>query len=543
MRLAFVLIALLISTTVIVSLSLLNQSVTIYSHGLIRNVSNAYYVYKNESGYYQLIDLSDYSVVSQGTDFVTITNTGITYAYEKGGGTVYICPGEHVASQPIQLKTNVSLIGVLENPFYTTIKQGTSEIWYPGVIGIIDASNVEVAYLTIDMGLSPLVNGSSWPPKGNGITVRDDNYNDRNIYIHHVRVLNAACYGIKTHFASNIKITDVYVENAWWDCANIESTNVIIERFVGTDWGDVGIAIYATKKATVKDCLLYNGKQPPGGGSSGVLGFTIESPPAEDVVVSNMVVYNVSYLAAVYDGQNCIISNSIFRNGSRVVLGGRNNMIIGCQFIKVGAVQLRGTHNQIINSAFNRSTIQLQDSPDTFRIIGNSIINANPDGIRFLSNATNGMISGNHIYSDTTPSSTEYAINFGYHVYVKNITVTDNDFTYHGRPNFSHGVISYSPTYCDNIYVKNNLGYITENGGIATNLADGSQILHGLAGTPDQVILTCLNATYGNVPVLVYWDKQNTNSNYFTVRIYWVNGTAITNNVIAISWTAKYKLH
>jgi len=83
--------------------------------------------------------------------------------------------------------------------------------------------------------------------------------------------------------------------------------------------------------------------------------------------------------------------------------------------------------------------------------------------------------------------------------------------------------------------------YVTENSGTAVGLADGDWIPHGLAGVPTTVSLTCLNSTYDGVPVIVSWDKVNTNSTHIAVDIYWANRTAITDNVIAVSWDAKYQ--
>lgn len=536
-QLTYALIILLLCTTIVVAINSSKRDVAIHNYGFIQNLSKAYYIYENTSIYY-LIDLSDYSIVDQGNDFATLTNKAITLAKNSGGGTVYICPGEHLASQPIMLASNVKLMGAIDNPLYTVIKQQPSEIWYPGVIGIVDASNVEIAYLTIDMKNSPLVNGSSWPPKGNGITFRDDDYDDNNIYIHHVRILHAACYGIKTHFGSNIRISDVYVEGAWWDCLNISSNYTIIENVIGTHWGDVGIAVYNAKHVTISKCLLYDPMSPPGGGSSGVFGITFEG--ARYSIVSDVIIRNSPYGIAAYTQSNNIVTDSVFINTFNVIgmTNSYQNIITDCQFIN-STLQIRGKENHVINCLFYGGGIQLQDNPDYFKIIGNDIINARR-GIEFVSGGTNGIIKGNHIYSDTIPSSTHYAIDFGYRVHIENITVAENDFTYDGVPNFRYSVLNLAECTFVNLNIKNNLGYLTENSGIAINVADGSQILHGLAGIPDRIILTCLNATYDDIPVLVYWDKQNTNNSYFTIRVYWVNGTAITDNVIAISWTAEY---
>jgi len=82
---------------------------------------------------------------------------------------------------------------------------------------------------------------------------------------------------------------------------------------------------------------------------------------------------------------------------------------------------------------------------------------------------------------------------------------------------------------------------VTANFGIATQIADGAYIAHGLTTIPSAVLLTSLNATYGMpaVPVIVSWDQVLTNSTHFRTRIYWANGTAITDPVIAVSWYAE----
>lgn len=45
-------------------------------------------------------------------------------------------------------------------------------------------------------------------------------------------------------------------------------------------------------------------------------------------------------------------------------------------------------------------------------------------------------------------------------------------------------------------YSSRNMGFITENSGIATGLADGSLIYHGLAGTPTSYTLEVRNSNY-----------------------------------------------
>lgn len=151
------------------------------------------------------------------------------------------------------VKSNVHLAG--SDMYSTILKQADNVgILYPGIIGIVDQSNVTISDLTVDGNTAhnPLVNGSSWPPKGNGITFRNDNNDKGHIRIYNVRVLNVACYGIKTHFGKDIVINNVYIENAWWDCINFASSYSSISNIVCTDWGDVGVALLDAKKRSLK---------------------------------------------------------------------------------------------------------------------------------------------------------------------------------------------------------------------------------------------------------------------------------------------------
>lgn len=78
------------------------------------------------------------------------------------------------------------------------------------------------------------------------------------------------------------------------------------------------------------------------------------------------------------------------------------------------------------------------------------------------------------------------------------------------------------------------------NQGVARDKANGGVIAHGLVSQPTFVSLTSLNATYDGELVLVYWDEINTDSTNISFDIYWVNGTAIGDGVIDVSWKAKY---
>jgi len=78
-------------------------------------------------------------------------------------------------------------------------------------------------------------------------------------------------------------------------------------------------------------------------------------------------------------------------------------------------------------------------------------------------------------------------------------------------------------------------GFKSEYGG-ATMVANGEWIMHYLFKTPVNVQITPKTATYDGVPVNVYWIASN--SSHFQVGVYWVNGTAITDDAVNIYWQA-----
>jgi hypothetical protein len=87
-------------------------------------------------------------------------------------------------------------------------------------------------------------------------------------------------------------------------------------------------------------------------------------------------------------------------------------------------------------------------------------------------------------------------------------------------------------TSTTNLIIARNVGFVTENSGLATNLSDGGTIAHGLDKTPTSVVLTSLTTTYYGELVLVYWNRPTTTSTNIVVNIYWVNETAVTDNAI-----------
>ena len=89
------------------------------------------------------------------------------------------------------------------------------------------------------------------------------------------------------------------------------------------------------------------------------------------------------------------------------------------------------------------------------------------------------------------------------------------------------------------ISIKRNVNFITENSGTQT-CANNEAIIHGLAGTPTMVQAIAGNCTYDGEYVVATYNHGTMDATDFHVCLFWVNGTAITDDVILISWYAEY---
>jgi len=90
----------------------------------------------------------------------------------------------------------------------------------------------------------------------------------------------------------------------------------------------------------------------------------------------------------------------------------------------------------------------------------------------------------------------------------------------------------------ENIF-KGNAGFVTENSG-TVSLSNNGDFAHGLSGKPTSITLTCMNATYGGVPVIVNCDYEKINMTHVHISLYWANETAITDDLL-ISYYVEYQ--
>jgi len=303
----------------------------------------------------------------------------------------------------------------------------------------------------------------------------------------------------------------------------------------------------------------------------------------DNVVFDKLNIEKMRYAISITGHTSCaVVQNCLFTNEGRLVTAGSNVLVLNNIFEGSGILAIIGGNNiNVLSNIFINAfaTIDYQG------VIHIDPVNANISGaviacnfIRFTENPPyrqHGIVVSGEAKS--TYSTTEVIVCdniidgggfanlsrgiylHGYsleHLNVKNVLVKGNIikrtavgfgiantntamFTNNVLHNVTKAVSMDDVSL--NIVFKRNIGFVTESSGVTSGLANGGWIPHGLAGTPTTVSLTCLNSTYDGEPVMVYWDKANTNSTHIAVDIYWVNGTAITDNVIAVSWHAEYQ--
>jgi parallel beta-helix repeat protein len=253
-----------------------------------------------------------------------------------------------------------------------------------------------------------------------------------------------------------------------------------------------------------------------------------------------------------------IRDNYIHDNNGGIELAGTVETTIEGNYItsnKVSGIQSNnGSYsNSIIGNHITRNTYGMRFVQGTYwnernRIVGNYIAENGKEGI-LAEKLRRSEILGNTIYYNSRDShKTYYAINLLTECF--NNRIIGN---YLGIG--SAGGLNEAGTSNDNLIIMNeiaeeavlrwvgsrtqvfkNHGYPTENSGTET-VANNEWVPHGLATTPTVVTITVRNATYNGVPVIVGWVGQN--STHFQVSAYWTNNTAITDDVISISWFAK----
>lgn len=397
--------------------------------------------------------------------------------------------------------------------------------------------------------------------------------------INHVTFKNGRREGLELTSCPDSLVTDSKAINCGWDgIALNKGTDVdldpygrrtIVSRCTATGCGDLGFRVTMLNTEVIfSECISYNNNGTQGDNDS-THGFSVEGLQgvhAKCIIDSCIAVDNHKYYdatgAGVYVqtyGGELIISNCYFCNNSQGVYlnyeSGKKctgtHIITGCIFrdnqqsINSEANDITISDNMMINT-WNwtysyPAHIYIQKSNEriyNINIHDNELFNVGIAGETgtgiLIKNCTNVRIHDNLITDNRTSKYQVYGINFEYDntdVSIKNNDVRQGGTTANiGNLNTISGLLD----------VEGNWGFVTENSGTQT-CADNENIPHGLAGTPNVIWVTPMNDTYDGVPIIVTVDWSNVDSTNIKVGLYWVNGTAITADVILVSWRAEYK--
>ena len=159
------------------------------------------------------------------------------------------------------------------------------------------------------------------------------------------------------------------------------------------------------------------------------------------------------------------------------------------------------------------------------RIFDNSIIHhkwGGGAGIVLENDADNSIVRGN-LFDNITGNS--ITLNAG----ADGVTIEYNIF------------LNYNTQIADaatNTLIKLNTGYVTENSGIQV-VSSGENIAHGLVSTPIWACITPLNCTYDDVAIIATLNYSSWSDTYLLGCVFWVNGTAIDDDVILVAWEAR----
>jgi len=427
------------------------------------------------------------------------------------GGTIFFKSGTY-SSLSISLLNNTKIIGEgvstvivgdgslpiftlsnVENVTISNLKIDANNLSSTsGAISLLTVNNIKIVNLYIANSAERAININGYC---------SEIWIENNIFDNHTN------YGIN----ANTGVQKVWIENNVFKniiskrAINIGGSNFTINRNIIYNCRQ-GINVEGGKYNTVADNWIYN---ITGGSTS----WGVQVTSSLSKVQHNTIITTQGAGIYVYGASSVLVEGDILvDNGYPAVdvLDSGNitvslNIVDDCD---TTAIRFRNSDGKVLDNTlidFAGQGIRVDSDSDGGGLIsGNTIIHSNSasNGINILGD--NWLCIGNDVRRFTTSASKIYVGGSG-------------------------------------VVVKYNLGFITEDSGTASGLADGGWIPHDLTGTPTVVTLTCLNSTYDGVPVIVSWDRANTNSTHIAVDIYWSNGTAITDNVIAISWTAEYQ--
>lgn len=365
--------------------------------------------------------------------------------------------------------------------------------------------------------------------------------------------------------ADNSDITGVRIENIYFDGIDrtgalagilLESVNANLHEIdiIGCYFGrlDVGVKLNGTSSYKVEHVLLaFNNF----GGFYGSNTRAIHLSNCNEIRIIGNIIEDETELGlyAEYCSRLSIVANHFDDCQERSIWFYEQvfqSVIAGCYFDwspTIAHIEITkfSNRNTIMGCCLNHGTVGILLKSGFNTIIANNI-HKGGEGIR-LENADRCVVHGNNI--EGVDDYGIYLVGGASENVVEANKITACGKGIYARYDASNNVIIFNDCWNNAVnydihsnavrICKFNNGYATENSGVATGLSNGAYIAHGLADVPSVVVLTCLNATYDGVPVIVSWNQALTNSTHIAVNIYWANGTAIADSVIAVSWYAE----
>jgi hypothetical protein len=491
----------------------------------------SYIVYKEGDTYYTKNGRTG-QVEFSSSNASEVIQYAINRVADEGGGMVFIKAGVYNIKSPIAMKSGVSLVG--EGGINkATCLRGTADLGDNSIIQAFGSPTEPIRdFIIADLYLD----GSDMPrepytPTRKGIYMT---YVE-NALFRGLRIANTPATGLGIDYLRNVIIVDSIVEN----CGTSG-------QILGSNGFGIGTGKYTDEPIIIANCIARNNA------NAGFL-YEVVDPTADayyhgffnciaygnrvgflingdsNVVIDGCISYNNSHhgIGLFYWAgrapKNIIISNcKIWGNGRHGIVGvepGIENITItGCdiQFHTTAGfghgIWLAGKRIQIIGNRVaenNRIGIYIYSDHEGVEmrdyIVANNIIYNNGkegvaganDGIRIqfvpgTNTIDSILIIGNRIFDDQEVKTQRYAISIA-PAPIPNLYIYYNDL----RGNAVGAILN--PHFATRI--KYNIGYVTENSGVATISAGSTRVTvtHGLSATPTKVLVT----PYANMRVWV----------------------------------------
>lgn len=465
---------------------------------------------------------------------------------------------------------------------YLVGKDGSTTYMQNGVTGEVDWSSTDSSAV-INAALGNLTSGRAWKEKVvfKGEFEIDYNAIDRQIMVPNYTILDFASSLIKVKDGTGCD-GDYGIFRNSGPCTDIEIIGLSFdENAVGAPdgWAEL-VWLKEPNNILIRDCNF----------SSPTIGYGLRleptsgiDPTGSNIIIENCVfnyndvrvhAHETTFKDNILDNTNVyfygrthVTTNTVV-GISKINCYYRDSVVDGNTFIctpnyfalTVGGLLQYPQGNTIVSDNIFRGdgtkhAIQIGSGFENGTIIGNVITDCNIGIALFNVNSKNTVVTENTITNCTEGIRFE-DVDF--------CRVTDNTMINCTYALFFHDVGDHPPRgniiegnyflNCTNIRgwftdeatdegsntYKRNFGYVTENS--ETQIcANNENVTHGLAGTPTYIDVTPMNDTYDSVPVIATVDWTYVDATNIQVGLYWVNGTAISDDVILVSWYAEYE--